>query len=856
MEYPIWQLTTLAGGFWIALIGTFHVFLAHFAVGGGLYLTLSEIYARKTGSPVLLAHVKKHTRFFLLITMVAGGVTGVGIWFTIGLLSPQATSTLLKIFVYGFATEWVFFLCEIVALLVYYYGFERMDPREHVRMGWLYFLFALLSLFVINGIVGFMLTPGKWLVTHNFWDGFFNPTFWPQFFLRTAISLTLAGLFGFVTATRIPAENGDEGIRERMVRLAAAWTILPLVVCFASGWWYITALPEPQQQMVLLRSARIAGFMKDFQYFGAAAALGALLLAVRMPGAVCFPLALFVLLTGWGLIGSFEFVREAARKPYLIYGHTYSNGILVGAEKTVGEAGYLATAKWARIRQVTPENRLAAGAELYQHQCASCHSIGGPMNDIKPWAATLTAEGLAGLLESLNLANPAMPPFVGNRLEREALAAYLTEGLLGTQPVAESPVALTELPLDIPPFDPAKDEYVLLAWSGLGMHMAVEAQGVFSLRPATAELSAQLIKRGDSPAKITEGVELTCAVEGAKEGGGQPVDMKLLEGRDWFQAPAVQISPRGASGDYNPYPLVTVEARDAATKTVLARTKTVLPVSDEVGCASCHGGARAVNATGSGISPETGLNILRIHDRMNRTSLMAQARAGTPVACTSCHADPLTGAEGKAGLMGVSSALHGFHASTLKGRGAESCGRCHPSRPDGATRFLRGLHGQLGLECTTCHGALEDHAVGLLKRELEKGSRGAKRLLTQITPQSGPQDAIPPRTAWTQTPDCLACHQDFGAPDPSRAFGNWTKAAPERFKSRLDEIGALSCPACHGAQHALTPALNPYGPDRDNIQPLQYQKLARPLGAQGNCPVCHKVAKTDSLHHPNMIRKP
>ncbi|PKN07214.1 MAG: hypothetical protein CVU73_13210 [Deltaproteobacteria bacterium HGW-Deltaproteobacteria-8] len=856
MEYPIWHLTTLGGGFWIALIGTFHVFLAHFAVGGGLYLTLSEIYARRQNSPALLAHVKKHTRFFLLITMVAGGVTGVGIWFIIGLLSPQATSTLIKTFVYGFATEWVFFLCEIVALLVYYYGFERLSPRDHIRMGWLYFLFALLSLFTINGIVGFMLTPGKWLVTHNFWDGFFNPTFWPQAVLRTAISLTLAGLFGFVTATRIPDEDGDQGdARERMVRLAAAWTLLPLFVCFAAGWWYIKALPDAQQQMVLLRSARITGFVRDFQYFGAAAAIGALLLAVRLPRAVRFPLALCVLLTGWGLIGSFEFVREAARKPYLIYGHTYSNGIQVGADKAVGEAGYLAQAKWARIKSVTPENRLAAGAELFQHQCASCHSIGGPMNDIKPWAATLTADGLAGLLEALNLANPAMPPFVGNKAEREALAAYLTEGLLGIPPVAESPVVLAELPTPAPAFDPQKDEYVLLAWSGLGMHMIVESQGVFTLRPALAELSAQLIKRGDSPSKVTEGVELTCAVEGAKEGGGQPVDMKILEGRDWFQAPAIRISPRGASGVFNPYPLVTVEARDAATKTVLARTRAVLPVSDEVGCASCHGGAKAGSVTGAGISPETGQNILRIHDRMNRTSLASQVRAGKTVACTSCHADPLTGAEGKDGLLGISAALHGFHASTLKGQGPESCARCHPSRPDGATRFLRGLHGQV-LDCTTCHGALEDHAVGLLKRELETNKRGAKRLLSQITPQSGPQDKIPPRTAWAQTPDCLACHQEFGAPDPSRAFGNWTKAAPDRFKSRLDEMGALSCPACHGAQHALYPAVNPYGADRDNIQPLQYQKLARPMGARGNCAVCHKVAKTDSLHHPNMIRKP
>jgi len=159
----------------------------------------------------------------------------------------------------------------------------------------------------------------------------------------------------------------------------------------------------------------------------------------------------------------------------------------------------------------------------------------------------------------------------------------------------------------------------------------------------------------------------------------------------------------------------------------------------------------------------------------------------------------------------------------------------------------------------SCHGALEDHALGLLKREQEafdgKGKRGAKRLISQITPQGMEKAAIPPRTAWLQTPDCLACHKDFGAPDPSRAFGNWTKGGAERFRSRLDEMGALSCPACHGPQHALYPSVNPYGKNRDSIQPLQYQKLARPMGANGNCPVCHKVKKEGDAHHPNLVRK-
>jgi len=846
MEYPIWHLGSLAGGFWIALIGTFHVFLAHFAVGGGLYLVLSEIYARRLNSPVLIAHVKKHTRFFLLITMVAGGVTGVGIWFTIGLLSPQATSTLIKVFVYGFATEWVFFLAEIIALIIYYYGFDHMDPADHIRIGWFYFLFAFLSLFMINGIIGFMLTPGQWLATRSFWDGFMNPSFWPQLVLRTGICLSMAGLFGFVTATRI----SDELSRERMVRMAAAWTILPLIVCIGAGWWYIKALPLPQYEMVMLRSARISGFVKYFEIFAGAAALGALVLAVKTPSRIRFPLALLVLLTGWGIIGSFEFVREAARKPFLIYDHTYSNGIRVGTEETTSAQGYLATAKWARIREVTAENKLAAGAELYQHQCSSCHSLGGPMNNIKPWTATLTQRGMVALIGAISKVNPAMPPFVGNQAEKEALASYLAEVLGGHKDEAQAAVVLTGQDTEIPAFNPAKDEYVLLAWPDLGMHMVVESQGAFSLRPPQLELNAQLIKRGDGPSKITDNVNLTYAVEGGAASG----NMNPREGRDWFLA-QLSLSPRNPGDTLNPYPLATIEARDKTTGDILGRTRVALPVSDEVACANCHGGG---DRKGN-ISGETGMNILRIHDRLNRTQLTNQAKAGKPVQCTSCHSDPLTGKEGRGDLLSVSAALHGFHANTLKGQGAEACARCHPSRPDGGTRFQRDLHAQAGLDCVSCHGALEDHALALLKREAEafdgKGKRGAKRLISQITPQGMDKKAITPRTAWVQTPDCLACHKDFGAPDPTQAFGNWTKKPDDRFRYRMDEMGALSCPSCHGPQHALYPSINPYGKDRDVIQPLQYQKLARPLGARGNCAMCHKVKKDIDAHHPNTIKK-
>ena len=58
------------------------------------------------------------------MTLVAGGMTGVAIWFIISLVQPAATSLLIHVFVFGWATEWVFFLVEIIALFIYFYTFE------------------------------------------------------------------------------------------------------------------------------------------------------------------------------------------------------------------------------------------------------------------------------------------------------------------------------------------------------------------------------------------------------------------------------------------------------------------------------------------------------------------------------------------------------------------------------------------------------------------------------------------------------------------------------------------------------------------------------------------------------------
>ena len=177
MNYPLWSLP--AKGLLIAAVAIVHVFISHFAVGGGLFLVLAERKARRERDEALLGYVRAHGRFFILLTLVMGAITGVGVWFTIGLVHPDATASLINAFVWAWAIEWTFFVTEIAAAMVYYYGWDRLDARTHEAVGWIYFAAAWLSLAVINGILTFMLTPGSWLANRGFLAGLLNPAYLP-----------------------------------------------------------------------------------------------------------------------------------------------------------------------------------------------------------------------------------------------------------------------------------------------------------------------------------------------------------------------------------------------------------------------------------------------------------------------------------------------------------------------------------------------------------------------------------------------------------------------------------------------------------------------------------------------------
>ncbi len=873
MNYPVWELYYLNSGTVVAIIAVLHVFISHFAVGGGIFLWLTDLKSVREKDLALRNYVRRHIWFFLLLTMVLGGVSGVGIWFSIALASPWATSLLIHTFVFAWAIEWVFFIVEIVSLLIYHYKFEALSDKNRLRIAFIYALAAWLSLFIINGIITFMLTPGEWLKTKNFWDGFFNPTHLPGLVFRTGICVMFAGLFGFVTAVF----EKDSFLRQKLLRYCSFWLYIPLPFLLISGLWYFYSIPENARFTNFFLNLQTKNAINVFIFSSVIIYLLSIAFVLRSSHAIQ-KIALFVLLAvGLSWIGSFEYMREYARKPYVIYGYMYSPMILLQDEEKLNRQGILKHAKWTKIKEITPENEIQAGREIFNLQCLSCHTIRGIKNDIVEKTEGLTYLGIISQLYGQGKILDYMPKFIGTEKEMEALAKFIMS-LREKKDEQIAEFKPKEEPVEIPQFDPKKDEYVLLVWSVLGEKCITDSDKWFSFLYPGSTFQAVLIKRGVKPEIVTEGVEIQYTVQKGHENpskfhdfwkysesfkgkkipdnvgiSGKKLNDVFDLGKDKkiFIAEGVPVSPYREDGIFNPYPIFEAKAIEKNTGKVLQRTLFVAPVSTELRCFECHGGKPRWNGI-SGISDETAINILKIHDRRHGTKLLESALKGKPMMCQKCHEDFIVKSDGIKGHNSFSASMHGWHANYIPYKDERACNFCHPNDAKGNTRCNRDIHAKLGIGCTRCHGKLDDHATSVLLSQEE--TRTAALLLKNLSPET-PKTQINPRKPWVNQPDCLNCHIGFNKPEKdSSGFNKWTSDVSLLFRVRKDNTGNLPCTSCHSSPHAVYPAFNDFGKNRDNIQPIQYQGNPLPIGAEMKCEVCHKVKMQGNAHHSNMLR--
>ena len=461
MNYPFWDIPILGSGWVIGIIAIFHVMISQFAVGGGLYLPMAERKAMRMAEGPLrdawLRQLASYSKFFLILTAVFGTVSGVGIWFAIGLTNPEATSTLIHNFVFGWAMEWVFFLVELTTIAVYYSTWGRIDPKLHLAVGWVYAVASAFTLIIINGILTFMLTPGDtWLAVagtgqeaSKFWNAFFNPTYWPSLLLRTCVCCSLAGIWALITASRIDGDKQPE-LKTSMVQWSVKWLVPSFVAMPFLMIWYYLMVPVSQRALLQLGIDTInAGTFSMVTRMAlviimtSATIVGvAYFLAYRNPRDFNLSHAMAVLLLALIATATGEYYREMLRKPYVIGQWMYSNGVRVPYVARINQEGYLAHSMWVWNNSTSSYSR---GEAIFRGECGACHTLAG-YRPLKSLLAGRDRANIASFITMLHDYKPDspyrrfMPPMSGTKQDIDDLADYLSAQVNPPAPVAQQPV--------------------------------------------------------------------------------------------------------------------------------------------------------------------------------------------------------------------------------------------------------------------------------------------------------------------------------------------------------------------------------------------------------------------------------
>ena len=354
--------------------------------------------------------------------------------------------------------------------------------------------------------------------------------------------------------------------------------------------------------------------------------------------------------------------------------------------------------------------------------------------------------------------------------------------------------------------NPNSGQYVIIGWNDLGMHCMDPSYEDFAVLPPFNTLWAQVIRRGEEPQIVTNGVTVEYRIMDNTYSvvktnfwdyahllfdlpqpllpniglAGFGLSGQMHPAGDHFAAEGIPLTEYRDSDLDNPYPyqLAELVAKDRDGK-VLATTQTVAPVSTEMNCQNCHNDRGTANpGLATGVVKQ---NILTLHDTNHppdpgKPSLMNSR----PVLCADCHSSNALNLPGQPGVRSLSLAMHDQHKTLTN-----DCYQCHPGPQ---TQCLRDVMYQEGMTCQDCHGNMNDVAN-------------------------------PNREPWLDEPRCQTCHPDH--PE--------NQGKLYRFSTGH---GGVYCQACHGSQHAIYPTIQP----NDNIQSIMLQGHA---GTIDRCTVCH-----------------
>ena len=219
------------------------------------------------------------------------------------------------------------------------------------------------------------------------------------------------------------------------------------MIAVGGGLWYIF-LPDSAQD-ALTAAPVLNVFMGVL--FGATAIVFVLLYLgpYRNPGWIYSPgFAASLLLFGFAGFSTAEFIREAVRKPYIIYNYVFGNQVLATRKdiETLRKDGFLDGGVWTRgyveqnypsvvnedrhidwnkVRELPPVDKIRLGGVIFQYHCNDCHALDRGYSPVGPLVQGWSRPMIRDLVGNLDKHRFTMPPWCGRDDEADLLADYL-----------------------------------------------------------------------------------------------------------------------------------------------------------------------------------------------------------------------------------------------------------------------------------------------------------------------------------------------------------------------------------------------------------------------------------------------
>ena len=450
MDFPMFHLDWLNDRFLIAMIAILHVFINHgLAVGFIPYITWLEQKGVSNSGKNLITDLNwdnliyKKMKVAFIITTTIGAMTGVGIWFSVALVSPASIGSLIRVFYLAWFTEWVVFVTEIILILIYFLTWKNSNTSlkaklRHIKFGWFLSIFSWCTMAIIVSILGFMMDPGNWNNDQTLINGFTNPIYLPQLLFRTPTAMLVAGVFGMLLTTMF-APKGSE-MRAKAIRYAGKWILVwtPLVIIGAVFYWNVIPSAMKDNMATAVGSQSFAQYYNLLKYFIIGAASVSIPLAFFAwikPKKINFAYVILPCIFVFGFLGIFERVREFIRKPYVIAKYMYSNLLREEDYPLYKRDGILPYMTYTSVTEITEKNKIIAGRDIFMNACSRCHtanrqgvnSITYVFERMYGFGKLLNANSMKAYIPNMHNGRTFMPPFPGNEKELDALVAYIKQ---------------------------------------------------------------------------------------------------------------------------------------------------------------------------------------------------------------------------------------------------------------------------------------------------------------------------------------------------------------------------------------------------------------------------------------------